>query len=138
MHQVIFRAKVWCPPNHFEPLRPWREKHGPIRTVLTNVKSPRLVTFVWKKKVRYYEQIRLTLSTKEPKLYRNVDSKPNINQKIFNLMKPHLMQIHDHCNVKFRFASRTVFKISTVFFTTFYRHVAAHQQCLIKMLSLHS
>ena len=23
MHQVIFRAKVWCPPNHFELLRPW-------------------------------------------------------------------------------------------------------------------
>ena len=23
MHQVIFREKVWCPPNHFELLRPW-------------------------------------------------------------------------------------------------------------------
>ena len=38
--------------------------------VLTNM------TFVWKKKLRYNNETRLTLSTKEPKLYQNVDAKP--------------------------------------------------------------
>ena len=47
------------------------DKHGPIRTVLTKC------TFVWKKKLRYYKVIRFTLSTTEPKLYKNVDTKPS-------------------------------------------------------------
>ena len=48
-----------------------RDEHGPIRTVLTDV------TFVRKKKLRYYKEIRLTLSTKERKLYQNADRKPS-------------------------------------------------------------
>ena len=63
------------------------DEHGPIRTALTDV------TLVLKKKLQYYKQIRSTLSTKEPNWYQNVDTKPSINQKIINLMKPHLMQI---------------------------------------------
>ena len=64
-----------------------RDEHGSIRTVLTDV------TFVYEKKLRYHKQIRLTLSTKEPKSYQNVDTKPTINQEIIYLMKPHLTQI---------------------------------------------
>ena len=48
-----------------------RDEHVPIRTVLTDV------TFVFKKKLRYYKEIRLTLSTKEPNLYQNTDRKPS-------------------------------------------------------------
>ena len=47
------------------------DEHGPIKTVLTKC------TFVWKKKLRYYKVIRFTLSTTEPKLYKNVDTKPS-------------------------------------------------------------
>ena len=37
--------------------------------------------------------ILLSPSTKEPKLYENVNKKPSINQEIINLMKSHLMHI---------------------------------------------
>ena len=47
------------------------DEHGPIITVPTNV------TFVWKKKLQYYNEIRFTLSTTGPKLYKNVDTKPS-------------------------------------------------------------
>ena len=52
-----------------------RDEHIPIRTVQTDV------TFVWKKKLRYYKEIWLTLSTKEPKLYQNADRKPSKPKK---------------------------------------------------------
>ena len=52
-----------------------QNEHIPIRTVQTDV------TFVWKKKLRYYKEIRLTLSTKEPKLYQNADRKPSKPKK---------------------------------------------------------
>ena len=56
-----------------------RDEHGPIGTVLTDV------TFVWKKKLRYYKEIRLTLSIKKPKLYQNADRKPSKpNRTTFN------------------------------------------------------
>ena len=53
-----------------------RDEHIIIRTVQTDV------TFVWKKKLRYYKEIRLTLSTKEPKLYQNADKKPSKPKKL--------------------------------------------------------
>ena len=92
-------------------------------------------TLVQKEKQRYYKQIRLTLSTKETNLRQNVDIMPNINQEIISLMKPHLTQIVDHCDIKCRFVSRTVFKFCSVFSL---RLTNAHQQCLIKMLILQS
>ena len=53
------------------------EKAPPLREILATRLVLTEVTFVEKKKMRYYEEIRLTFSTKESKLYQNVDTKPS-------------------------------------------------------------